>query len=315
MDWTTTGLLAAIRRRASIPDVYSTGSTDASLLAMANAELLTLVGENIALREGHFLRTKDTTLSSSKTSYRIPARAIGSRAKLVQLLDGNGKAIVTLEEVDQAREPDFFSTSNTLGYYIKNNEIVFMPGVTTSASTIRFYYYQRPSEMVLTSDSGVKAISAVSYSSPTLTLTSNSHGYSTSSTVDVVRIEPPFEAVIYDSSPATAPTNDVTFTTTTYESGSIAVGDYICAAGKSVVPQLPDVYWHVLAARTAKQWCVAKGKAQLAAVIAKELQGMEANALSIVSPRIETGGPKLVPRFSFLGNLGGTFGKGIIRGE
>jgi hypothetical protein len=132
--------------------------------------------------------------------------------------------------------------------------------------------------------------------------------------VDVVRIEPPLEAVVYDSSPATAPTNDVTFTTTTYEASSIAVGDYICTAGKSVVPQVPDVYWQVLVARTAKQWCVAKGKGQLAGILAKELQQMEENALSIVSPRVETGGPKLVPRFSFLGNVGGFGSKGIIRG-
>jgi hypothetical protein len=315
MDWTTTGLLSAIRSRASIPDVYATGSTDAALLSKANAELTTLVAEIIALREGHFLRYKDTTISSTKVSYRVPSRAIGGRAKLIQLLDGNSKVLRTLEEVDQAREADFFSSNGTLGYFIYNNEIRFMPSVTNSAVTLRIWYYQRPPELVLTSDSGVKAITTVSYSSPTLTLTSASHGFSTSSVLDVVRIKPPFEAVVYDTSPVTAPTNDVTFTTTTYESGSIAVGDYLCTSDRSIVPQIPDVYWQVLVIRTAIQWCLSKGKLQLVSGLEKELQKVESNALTIVSPRIETGGPKLIPRFSFLGNIGGFGSKGTVRGD
>lgn len=295
-DYTTTGLLASIRRRASIPTTSTTGGANADLLAYANEELrLGLVAEILRLREGYFKRDSDTTLTSS-TTYRIPSRAIGGKLAAVQLLDSAGAVIATLSEYDDARLADFGVATGIAGYVVEGQNIVLVPASTTTATTLRQKYFAQPNELV---SSGYATISAINTSTNVVT-TSAVHGYTTSSTLDLVRATEGFEGLAIDQTP-TAVGSTTTLTFSSLPTG-LAVGDYVCVARQSPVPQIPSEYHPILAQRVAVAYLEANGAPELDRAVVK-LEKMEEAIGIISSPRVDTGLKKLVPRFSPLGTV------------
>ncbi len=287
-NWTTTGLLASIRRRASIPTTPTTGGADTDLLAYANEELrLGLIAEVLKLREGYFKRDSDSTISSSTTSYRIPTRAIGGKLAAVLLLDSAGLELgPPLAEIDDSRLGEFAWDNGVAGYNLKGAFLVLVPTAITTAVTLRQRYYVQPNELVA---SGYVSILTIDTATNIVT-TSASHGYTTASVLDLVRATEGFDSLAIDQTPTAASGSSLTFSS--LPSG-LAVGDYVCVARQSPVPQIPSEYHPILAQRVACAYLEANGAAELASAKAKlgEMQG----AIGVLSsPRVDTGLKKIV---------------------
>ncbi len=283
MNFTTVGLYASIRRRASIPTTATSGGADADLLAYINDELrLGLVSEILKLREGYFKRDLDTAISG--TSYRMPTRAIGGKLAGVYLLDSNSAVMGDpLPEIQDERQGGYAGDSGTCGYIIKGQNLVLVGGATTSAAYLRQTYYERPNEVVSTGYATVLTLTS------TTIATAAAHSYTTASALDFVKATEGFESVAIDKSPTVASGSDLTFAAGVIPS-TLAVGDYICIAKQ---------------ARVACAWLEAGGyKADLQAAAAK-LQEMQAAIGILSSPRVDTGAKKLIARHSVLGSLPG----------
>ena len=298
MDWTTTGLLASIRRRASIPTTATTGGLDADLLAFANEELrLGLVSKLLTLRESYFKRDSDSTIAAATTSYRIPTRAVGGKLASVRLLDSAGGELGVLTEVPDERLEDYSGLSSTAAYRVLGNSLVLVPSAVTSAVTLRQTYFAQPSELVA---SGYATISAINTSTNVVT-TSAIHGYTTSSVLDLVRASEGFESLAIDQTP-TAVGSTTTLTFSSLPSG-LAVGDYVCVFRQSPVPQIPSEFHPILAQRVACAYLEAQGAPELAAAV-KKLEAMEEAIGILSSPRVDSGSKKIINRFSPLGVSG-----------
>ncbi len=300
-DWTTTGLLASIRRRASIPTTATTGGANADLIAYANEELrLGLIAEILRLRESYFKRDSDTAISGS--TYRIPTRAIGGKLAAVYLLDSSSQVLGDpLAEISDAHVGQF-SGSGVCGYQIKGANLILVPGATTSASYLRMTYFEQPNELVATGYATIETVV-----STTVLDTTASHGFSTSSVLDFVKATEGFESLSIGVSPTVASSDDLTFAS--LPDGLVA-GDYVCVQRQSPVPQIPSEFHPILAQRVAVAWLEAQGAPELDAARGK-LGEMQAAIGVLSSPRVDTGSKKIINRFSPLGHMRGYRREGV----
>ncbi len=293
MDFTTSGLYASIRRRASIPTTATTGGANADLLAYVQEELrLGLVAEILKLRESYFKRDLDTAISG--TVYRIPTRALGGKLAGVYLLDSAGNVLgEPLPEIQDERQ-----ASGAVGYRVRGQSLVLLPDANTTAATLRQTYYEQPNEVVATGYATVLTINT----STNVVTTVASHGFTTSSVLDLVKATEGFESVAIDQTPTAASGSSLTFAS--LPSG-LAVGDYVCVARQAPVPQIPSEFHPILAQRVACAWLEAGGYTEGLKAAQAKLQVMESAIGVLSAPRVDTGAKKLIARHSLLGSIPG----------
>lgn len=289
-DYTTTGLLASIRRRASIPTTATTGSADADLLAYANEELqLHMAAQLVQVREEYFLRHADTALSPSTTLYRIPTRAIAGALRNVQLLDGSGKPVAQLSRLGQEKLPNYANQVQTIGYLVEGNNIRLYPTASWGgASTLRMSYFERPSEL-LAVGAGARQITQINTLTNAVTMSATT-GFTTATRVDFIRGTPGFETLNIDVLPLTVLSTSMTFSSLP---AGLAVGDYVAFAERSPVPQIPAEFHPILAQRAAIRFLAAVNDAEQLQLARQELGRMEQALEVLTAPRVE-GGPRKI---------------------
>ena len=298
IDYTTVGLLASIRRRASIPSTATTGSADADLLAYVNEELqLHMTAQLVQVREEYFLRHSDTALTST-TVYRIPTRAIAGALRNVQLLDNSGKPVVQLSRLSQEKLAEYKNQTQAVGYLVEGNNIRLYPTASWGgATTLRLSYFERPSEVVAIGN-GTRAITVINTGTNQVTVSSTT-GFTTSTKVDFIRGTPGFETMTIDVTPTNVASTVLTFSSLPT---GLAVGDYVSLAETSPVPQLPSEFHPILAQRAAIRFLAAVNDGEQLAVARGELGRMEAALGVLTAPRVE-GGPRKI--FQMNGTLAG----------
>jgi hypothetical protein len=297
-DYTTTGLLASIRRRASLPNTATAGTADADLLAYANEELqLRLTAQIMSLREDYFLTHDDRAISGAR--YRIPTRAIGGKLAGVYLLDAAGNVLEKLERESHSRLEDWVSSGSASAIHVEGNAVVLLPSAATTATTLRLSYYSRPGELV----SAALAIPIASISGGAATVNINS-GIGTSGPLDIVKSSPGFECALTDAVAALDNTDFGTLGQSTITFASlegVAKGDYIAPAGTSPVPQIPLEFHAILAQRAALKALQALGDKAGVDDAKRELAEMEEAIGVLASPRIDSSPQKIINRGGALG--------------
>ena len=293
---TGTTLISSIRRRASIPSTAVTGSADADLLAYATEEMqLHMTAELMEVREEYFARDSDSTIGSS-TSFRIPDRAIGGKLRDVQLLDSAGAVILTLTRTEPERLEDY-DTQPLYAFTVKGQNILLPQGSTTTATSIRLGYYARPNELTITAADWATVLSV----SGNVITTTAAHGFTTSSSLDLVKSTPGFEHQFLSSVPTA--TTSTTLTFASLSGLSIVANDYVCVAEKSPVPQIPAELHPLLAQRVAVKYLEAEGDRDGLTVAQRKLEEMEEAASTLISPRVDGAVQKIVNRHGAVGGV------------
>jgi hypothetical protein len=199
--------------------------TDAEMLTILNDEMkLTITPLVMKLREEFFVQEKQYTITSGG-SYRIPKRCIGNKLRDVKLLvDTNYRNINRLFEEDRESEPT--------GYYITKNTITLSDDISTG--TLAVSYYLSPSTLVLsTACAQVLTIDSATQ----ITVSSLPATILTTTLVDLVEADSPNDLLAIDQT-----ITNISGTTLTFASlpSDLAVGDYVCLAGQSPIPTLPE---------------------------------------------------------------------------
>jgi hypothetical protein len=278
-DFTTTALLASLKRRGMLPSNSDTLST-ADFLAIATEELQTYVFKLLmATREEFAVATYDLTLTSGTAAYKIPTRAVGGKLRNVASYDSSSGTLTPLLRLEPERITETANTGSVSGYYLQGDDLVFVP-TPGSAATIRITYFRRPSALVATSavftitEKGTSSVLA-----DTVPAT-----FSTSETFDIVRCKPPFSILYQDLTVNTVGAHSITLATTVPT--DVAVGDYVCLAGESPVAQVPVELHPLLSQRTVYKCLEALGD-EKAAVAEASADKMRADALTLLTPRVE----------------------------
>lgn len=299
MDFTTTALLASIRRRAMLSSAASAGTADADLLQLANEVLQNVVCPVVAgLREEFFLWDKEHSLVAGTAAYRISPRAMGAKLREVAIVSGG--RVRNLVRISQDDLEEWSSDSGTpQAFYLKGNSVVLVPTPGASGDTLRLTHHQRPNELTNTA-ADYKAITVVDTGTSTVTV-SSSTGL-TSVAVDFVCGTSGFEWLAIDQA-ATGSTG-TTLTFSSLPSG-LAVGDYVCVAQKSPFPQVPADFHPWLVQEVACQVLENKGDTEGAAVARRKADALRDVAIQTLTPRVD-GEPKIAApgAHGLLGGIG-----------
>ena len=147
-DFTTTGLLAEIRRRARIPDT-DPDFTDINLLREADSQTLEVFAPMIqSARADFYMRSEDLPIVTGQVRYPLPSRSVGSRVRQVLWVDGSG----TEWELYPHVATDQVQWSGTIGapeaYAIRDDEILLFPAPNANTGVLRVFYEYRPARLV-----------------------------------------------------------------------------------------------------------------------------------------------------------------------
>jgi hypothetical protein len=229
MDFTSTGLIAQIKRRALIPTSQNL-FTDSDLIAMLNEELQNRVIPYIlAVREDYFLTYNEYTQNGSTTEIDIPKNAIGNKINQVNIYTASSddSFFASVPRLTVSQINDYYG-----GYYIQGSKIKIFPQAITSGQ-LRIYYYRRPSEIVATSRTAI--ISTVNTNTSIVCSTNLPANITTGSNIDIVSNEQPWDTIAERTAGTVLnATLDLTDTT------DIETGFYVASRGESPFAQIPQ---------------------------------------------------------------------------
>lgn len=238
---TADALLTLIRREGRIAP-EDTQYTDAALLAEADAIMLNHVVPLLSrAREDYYVRSEDTSLDGAG-EYTIPSRAVGSTVRSVWIVTSGGDEY----ELDPRPITDkpLFGTSTVEQpecYAIQDDRIVLLPS-DNGTGTLRIYYQYRPNNLVLLAEA---ARVTAAPSSGSVDVAAVPVAFDTSDTFDFVRGYSPcpllgIEKTSSDvSGPMVFDADDVP--------SRLGIGDYVCLAGQTPIPQIPGELFAPLA--------------------------------------------------------------------
>jgi hypothetical protein len=199
---------------------------------------------------------------------RVPERAIGQ--SIIGIFD-----------------PDSDYEISPTSYYIENSKIYMLD---ESIIPRRVRYYLRPGTLVEVSSCGT--ISSINRTSGEIGFATLPYTFTSSLTYDLVRGKAGFDLLGKD---LTGVVSGNTFTLPVADiPEELQVGDYLCIADTSPVPQIPIEWFSYLAQHTAASILDSLGDFDAAKKIESKLKHMRDNALSLISPRIQKKGKALI---------------------
>lgn len=144
--YTSTTLIEAVQRRASVPINQSTFSDD-DFLAFANEEIQTVMLPLILnMHEDYYSYPEVIPIISNTSRYTLPPRAVGQTLRDAFYIDngGNIRELTRLEEDDRAYYQNGGS-NNYVGFYFEGNQMVMSPPIQQGATgNLLLVYYFRP---------------------------------------------------------------------------------------------------------------------------------------------------------------------------
>lgn len=245
---TSDALLARLRTRAGVPDADarfggSDSAVDEELLALLDEVIRTDLGlEVYQAADGRHVVEHTQALVAERSDYALPARCWSVLVDHVALLDaaGNERELhyVHRHEIGRwqygARWPGYRFT-------LLGDAIRILPTPQDASLRLQLRYVRRPSKLVKLA--ACAEISATPTSSAITVTSFPASGWS-DPVVDVVRASyhaTPLEddVALTDAGSTSKTRNSGSWTTT----GALAVaaGDYLCLAGETCIPQVPEV--------------------------------------------------------------------------
>ena len=301
---TTTDLLTSIKSRAAIPLSQATFS-DTDLLNFATEELnLKVLPSVLAVREEFYVTEATVAMVNGQSNYKIPYRAVGNKVRFVYLMQSDTQA-KPLAQLPMESLVDYKASSfayQEAGFYLQNDEIIILPPVSGALSaSLRFKYYMRPNNVVALSRGA--QITSIDTNTGIITVASVPSNITVNSQIDFIGSTGNFKTKGFDIIASGVSTSSKTITVSSLSIPSdLQVGDYICTAGESVIPQIPTELHVMLAQAVACRVLEAIGDTPGLANANAKLTEMEQKLLSIIDSRVEAPGRKVQNRNSFFRN-------------
>jgi hypothetical protein len=262
VSYTTTDLLARIKRTAQLADV-NLKLTDAELIQIADEAIQSRLWPELRASIEEYATTHNyVTFPAESDSpvqsgmMRLPSRASGSTIVAVyQVLTGGDVRPVTRIDISEAqRFGDVIYGGQRTGpkprYYALTGDYIKILPAASETVTLRVIYERRPSRLCAVSD----AAEIVSWNSGTnvFTTTNVPSSWTTATVLDIVRHAQQATDPVVDNAEVDAvadPLITLNFGDTIVGSeavyATVSPGDYICEAGTTCVFPLPDNWYAV----------------------------------------------------------------------
>ena len=298
-------LIASVRKRGMFPEDTDTFD-DQDILDIANEEMdVSLLDKLTSLHEEHLTVHVDIPKNSTG-HYDIPVRAVGNKIRDVSLIIG--QTVYELTQIGIGELSDY-STFDDGGYnldkfYIQNNQIKLISNGRAYES-VRIYYHLRPNVLVKEADTGKVQNVNQNGNIVTLTLSNVPKRFTEiifpSIKFDVVAYETP-NKIKYQNLSATfdLTTRTATITLNSTDTLDIRVGDWLCKAEESPVPNIPTEMHPLLAQLTAVHMLEATGDSEALKNAEARLQKMMTSVTELIDDRVDLAPRKIRPRHGVL---------------
>lgn len=286
---TSDTLIASVVRRAAIPQSQVTFQT-ADFLAFANEELaIGIVPSVLQFHQEFFVNSSTVPLVANVSSYEIPSRAIGNKLRSVFYVDTNGNyremARISPDDLPYFAKRDYSGFPGV--FYLQNNNVVLVPSIGSNVNgSLYLSYFQRPNQMV--DSSRVANITAIDYATGDITVGETPSVFANGLMYDLVETNGGHKCVAQDvSATAVNPTTNVISFGAGNVPASLSIGDWVCLAGETYIPQIPDELHPVLAQRIACRCLEALDDAQGLQNANQKLLEMEQKIGNVIDNRTE----------------------------
>jgi len=287
-NYDTDYLIAQVKRRGTIPTSQSL-FTPAKFVLMLDDELKTrIVPFLMALRDEWYVTTLDYTGDGTTTTYPIPADAVGSKLRDVTLWGPGNNGNLKMDNNVPRLDPNSLYDAN-FGFYVQNNNIIFYPHAVENNKTIRFTYFKRVPDLVLTTDAAQISVIA---SNTVDTVATPPATFVNGASVQIVSSSSPFP-VVFSSTITSVVGSTITFADTVTDS---SVGGWVCLEGQSVFPQIPIELVPCLCEAVVVKCLEALGDTDGMQSAMANYQQMELSARSTLAPKVDGAVKKIMNR-------------------
>lgn len=303
--YTSDELIKSVKARAFIPATQSTFK-DEDFLRFGNEETnIGMVPEILKSHEDYFLWTEVIPFQTGITKYTIPYRAIGNKVRDVSYQDNNGN----LREMTRIGVGDLAAwqygnngSAEAYAFYVQNNQICLVPDtITVNANTgsLKITYYIRPNSLVLLKD--VAVITAIDRDTGIINLSNIPETYSQSKKYDLVKVKSPHRCTNIEVTPLSLNTTSKTITLALADiSNELEVGDHVCLATETAIPQIPSDFHVVLAHRIAARCLEALGDMEGLQAANQKLAEMQVQMQPMMDDRVDDAPRRISIRHSIL---------------
>ncbi len=297
--YTTTELLASIRRKGHIPP-SQTPFQDADLLALADDEILTaIMRQTKSVRENFYVAPFDSDLNSQGL-YDVNSRAVGAGMIDLWLVNGTQVQQIGRTELNEQFGTDT-SPTGYWGYYLQANQFCVRPVPT--AGVVRQFVMVRPNLLVATT--AAAQVTAVDLGTNTLSFSSLPTTFVTGTVFDSVKDQPHFGWNFIDKV-GTVSGTDVSFSalpTKPDGSSEVAVGDWLALAGQTPVPQVIVEMRPLLVQRVVVKYYEIQGYKDKFKIASEKLKEMEKDVFELINPRVADEPKRIVPDGNIIGGF------------
>ena len=300
MVWTADDIVSSVKRRAQLPAANGKLS-DADILAIADEEVQTTIAQiERRAKEEFNVKSVDTTTVAGQSKYRIPTRAQGAVLRDVLVIDASDNVLdvpqIPLEHADFYEDGADYWWPNSVACAVEGDNLILIPAPTVGqVFTLRFRYYRRPSRLVLTSDAAVDKIGTVISSTTFRSATYPTNNHSTNDVVDLVQAIPNFDSLVDDATITINGNDEIVFPAAVSEA---VVGDYVCDAGTTPIPQIIAELHPLLVRATLVSVLEAIGDRAALPPAQAKMQEMMDNAVYLINDRVEGAAKRIVNRNS-----------------
>lgn len=298
---TSDDLIESIKRRASIPESQNTFTPQDFLDILNEEQAIGLVPSILQYHEEFFVRSLDVPILQDTFRYALPYRAVGNKLRDICFVDTSGNEYeMTRIDADSTYDIKQWGYGNSLRpYKLEGGDIVLLAGnVSGSQGSLRMRYYLRPNQLVKTNRSA--AIDTINRTTGTITFAADlPDHFSGSVEYDFNRTNSDHRIIAFDVVPLALTINSITFTPADIPA-DVVIGDIICQAGETIIPNIPTDLHVVLAHRGATRCLESLGDTQGLQNANAKLQEMEQRTGNLIDNRTEGNPIKVVNRHSLL---------------
>jgi hypothetical protein len=263
-DLTSTGLLAAVRRNASLGTPNANAfPADSDLLAWLNEEMSNdVVPFLMRPREEYFVEHYEFTTTDGEAEYRIPSASTWDDVRDVQAKQG-GTQYLSLPRI-QPEEIPAFNANGTAGqwpvaYYLRGQYVGLVPTPGDDA-LVRIKYFRRPGYIVEASSySLVSALTGAS--SPYTATVVSTTGLAGVTEFEFASSTAPFDTILTGITGSVVNGTTLSLTLTAAQAATLTdslSSCYALAAGDAPGPQIPQDLVSYLEQRATYRALVAK---------------------------------------------------------
>ncbi len=241
--------------------------------------------------------------------YRLPSRALGSGLADLLIIDAGGEEYdapeIPLEDVWLYAQQRTGNWRSPYAYAFQGDHIHIVPTPTDTSYTLRMRWHRQPARLVAVSAAAL----VTGVTGTTITCASIPSSIATPLDVDVVEGTPHGDVLQTDAAATIAAS---VFTIAAGVDAEIAAGDYVCIAGETCIPPIPEAVWPLLVGLVAHEVIDAYGDGDAYARSEKRIHRRRELAKRMLTPRNKGETPKLINRHSSL--RGGRFPRWLGRG-